>query len=280
MKFSLILATVGRTIEVDRFLTSLNAQGYRNFELIVVDQNEDGRLKPILDQYTQCFPIIHLYSDRGLSRARNVGLKYITGDIIGFPDDDCWYRPDLLKQVANFFQSNECFDGYCGKLVDESGMASLGKFDAISGPINRYNIWRRGTSITIFLTRRLVQAVGQFDQSLGVGAGTLWGSAEDIDYPLRAIKTGFRLYYDPDLVVGHPNTIDLYTPEAISRVFLYGAGMGRVLRKHGYPFWFVFYQWARPLGGTLLALCTGNIGKARHHWARFKGRIFGWKRYM
>ncbi len=37
MKFSLILATLGRDKEVTNFLESLKNQSYKNFELIVVD---------------------------------------------------------------------------------------------------------------------------------------------------------------------------------------------------------------------------------------------------
>ena len=40
-------------------------------------------------------------SARGLSRARNAGLRMIAGDIVSFPDDDCWYPPDLLQRVAD-----------------------------------------------------------------------------------------------------------------------------------------------------------------------------------
>jgi glycosyltransferase involved in cell wall biosynthesis len=91
MKFSLVLATVGRTQEVARFLDSLARQTYRDFELIVVDQNPDDRLVELLRPFELRFPIIHLRCERGVSRARNLGPKYVSGDIVGFPDDDCWY---------------------------------------------------------------------------------------------------------------------------------------------------------------------------------------------
>ena len=46
--FALILATVGRTVELNRLFDTLAAQSYRDFEVIVVDQNRDDRLLPIL----------------------------------------------------------------------------------------------------------------------------------------------------------------------------------------------------------------------------------------
>ncbi len=46
--FSLIVATLGRTDELIAFLESLVAQSERNFEVIVVDQNPDERLEPVI----------------------------------------------------------------------------------------------------------------------------------------------------------------------------------------------------------------------------------------
>src|SRR5579864_3540599 len=94
IKFSLILATVGRLDEVARFLQHLGRQTYRDFELIIVDQNSDDVLERLIRQYQGCFPVLHLRSEPGLSRARNVGLQHFSGDVVAFPDDDCWYAPD------------------------------------------------------------------------------------------------------------------------------------------------------------------------------------------
>src|ERR1700687_2188783 len=84
-KFSLVLATVGRTSELERFLMHLNRQSYRKLELILVDQNPDDRLIPLVTTYRECFPVIHCRSAIGLSRARNVGLAHAAGDILAFP---------------------------------------------------------------------------------------------------------------------------------------------------------------------------------------------------
>ena len=100
LKFSLLLATVGRTAELERFLSSLDAQTYRNFDLIVVDQNPDERLAALVQSYAGRFPVLCVKSTPGLSRARNAGLRYVSGDVIAFPDDDCWYPPDLLRKAT------------------------------------------------------------------------------------------------------------------------------------------------------------------------------------
>src|SRR5215212_6065170 len=103
MRFSLILGTIERSDELNYILASLGTQTYQNFELIVVDQNPDERLAPILGPYKDKFPIVHLRSGKGLSRAKNLGLSHVSGDIVGFPDDNCQYPSDLLEKVAQFF---------------------------------------------------------------------------------------------------------------------------------------------------------------------------------
>ena len=83
MKVSLIVATVGQTSEFHRLLASLDAQTYKNFELIVVDQNLDDRLENVIASFCDRLTITHLTSPLGVSRARNAGIKKITGVIMG-----------------------------------------------------------------------------------------------------------------------------------------------------------------------------------------------------
>src|SRR5829696_3012355 len=71
MRFSHILRTVRRTAELAECLAALDAQTYRGFELIVVDQNLDNRVEPILAPYKGKFDTLHLKSQRqGLAREK------------------------------------------------------------------------------------------------------------------------------------------------------------------------------------------------------------------
>ena len=83
----------------------------------MVDQNKDGRLSPILEQYEKKFSIVRCTSKPGLSHARNVGLKCIAGDVVAFPDDECWYPPELLERVAAFLDAHPNVDGVMGRAL-------------------------------------------------------------------------------------------------------------------------------------------------------------------
>ena len=287
MKFSLILATLGRTTEVKYFLHSLDRQTFRSFELIVVDQNLDDCLLPILEPYRDRFPIYHLSASPGLSHARNVALEMIKGDIVAFPDDDCAYLPDLLERVASFFESCPQWNGLTGRSIDQQGAATA-NCDRHAGRINRFNVWQRGISYTIFLRHDVVKKTGRFDESLGVGAKTPWGSGEETDYLLRALSTD--LYYDPTFTVIHPVKVtpDIVAPEPAmakpranhQKTYAYAMGRGRVLRKHQAPLWFVFYHLARPLLGMILSVLLGRVERIKSYWATLRGRMQGWLNFV
>jgi glycosyltransferase involved in cell wall biosynthesis len=275
MLYSILLATVDRTRELNQFLRSLSRQTWRDFEVLVIDQNSDDRLEGLVRSYSELIPIRRLRSVRGHSRAFNTGLPQARGEIVAFPDDDCWYSPSLLQRVADLFAAHPNYTGITGREIVEPGFTSGGRWDAYPGRVTRNNIFRRAISFTAFLRRDVAQQY-RFDETLGVGAGTQWGAGEETDYLLRLIADGHVIRYDPTVTVWHQGRSGPYTAEIHAKARKYGMGMGRVLRKHHYPVWSVAYHLARPLGGAAQALLTGSPGKAQYHWSVFAGRLDGW----
>lgn len=275
IRFSLVLATIGRTHEVQPFLESLLRQQVKEVELIVVDQNTDSRLAGVLGEYSSRLHWVRVDSEPGLSKARNRGLVHARGEIIAFPDDDCIYPETLLHTVAGILDSHPECDAVTGQVVGVDGKA-YARFDRAPGELTALNAWRRAASVSLFVRRQVIESVGGFDETLGLGAGTPWGGGEDIDYPLRAMEAGFTIRYDPAIQVLHPNPLGQGYRLAAERARRYGAGVGRVWRKHGLPLWFVAYNLARPLAGAGLSVVSGRIEKARYHWSAFRGRLAGW----
>jgi glycosyltransferase involved in cell wall biosynthesis len=274
MKFTLILATVGRTREVARFLESLDAQSERDFELIVVDQNGDERLAPVLERWRGLFPIVYLRSQPGLSRARNLALAHVRGEIVAFPDDDCWYPADLLLRVAYFLDAHVHVDGLNGRAVDRDG-AARGRWARDAGPLTRLGVFNRSISYAIFLRRTVIERVGRFDETLGLGAATPWQGGEDWDYQIRALDAGFRLHYRPEVLVYHDRLPPL-DDQIVARTYRMSRGSGRILRRHRYPLWYVAWWFAGSLGLTLLALAQTDALRARYHWKSLMGKLEGW----
>ncbi len=276
MKFSLVMGTLGRTNEVRAFLESLQRQDHRDFELLIVDQNPDERLAPLVDEYRQHFRILRYRSAPGLSRARNVGLRYVSGDVVAFPDDDCWYPEGLLSYVAGRLKTQPSLDGVSGRFVDAAGCEE-GRWLRDTQTLTRFSVWRGAISFGIFLRRALVERISGFDEALGVGAGTPWGAGEETEYLLRGMKTGARIEYDRDLVLHHPVKTADFGPAAIERQRRYEAGLGRVIRQSGLPGWYFPWVCLRTCGGALLALCSGRVAQARFKWHSLLARVRGWR---
>lgn len=277
VEFDLVVPTLGRSAELGRFLAALEAQSYRSFRLIVVvDEEPAAELESTLAPYRERMSLKVVESARGLSRARNAGLRQVAGDVVSFPDDDCWYPPDLLERVADTLERNPDWDGVTGRTVDESDRSSVMLWQKHPGLVTRENVWRTAITVTIFLRQPVVERVGFFDETLSLGSGTPWGSGDETDYVLRAIASGFTLGYDPSIVVYHEAPNPPFSRAAAERAYGYGMGNSRVLRMHGYPQWFAAYRVLQLVAGSAYFLVRGRAALARFYWAMARGRAVGW----
>lgn len=265
--FDLVVATVGRVDELSRLLDSLVAQTHSRLRVIVVDQNHDDRVNDALDGVR--LDVLRLRSEPGLSRARNAALEHLTADVVGFPDDDCLYPEDLLETVARRLAENPGLDGLTGRAVDDAGRSSR-SWEREGAVLTESNLWNRAISFTIFLRRDIVDRVGAFDERLGLGSSEPWSSGEEIDYLVRAIRTGARIEYDPSLVVRHALGAD---DAAVGHRD--GASVGYLLRKHGYPARTRARMLVRPVGGALVSIGRGDPGRARYYLSTLRGRLRG-----
>ena len=122
----------------------------------------------------------------------------------------------------------------------------------------------------------LVDQIGPFDETLGLGANTPWLGAEDYDYLLRAALQGSGVYYDPSIVVVHPGLTTAYS--VLDRTKRYGnaLGFGRFLAKHKYPLAFVTYYSGRYFADAVFNFATGRVAKASYRWSTLVGNFEGW----
>jgi GT2 family glycosyltransferase len=266
--FDLVVATVGRTEELGRFLDSLAAQGYPDVRAIVVDQNEDARLDAVVEG--RPFPVERIRSGKGLSRARNAGLTLVEADLVAFPDDDCVYPPGLLARVAARLDADAGLAGLTGRAEDRHGRSAASwRHDHVI--LTDDNLWNRAISFAIFLRRDIVEAIGPFDEELGLGSNRPWASGEETDYVIRAVRAGARLEYDPSLVVEHDIRVDDAHVGARD-----GASVGYLLRKHRYPLPVIVRMFVRPIGGAALSLLHRDVAQSKYQLATLRGRLRGY----
>jgi glycosyltransferase involved in cell wall biosynthesis len=273
---SLVVATKGRTQELETLLASLRAQSFRDFDVLVVDQNPDGRLEAMLAKdWGVALRRLHRPADIGVSCGRNVGWRASDAEFLLFPDDDCWYPPGFLAHVAQRLAETRV-DVLSGRAADEQGRSINGRFQTRPTKVGRDKVWTTQIEWVAVFRRSLVRTLDGYDPDLGVGALTPWQSCEAQDIILRALKTGAACWYDPDLF-GHHAELRASHPDAamIRKGREYGRGMGYVLRLHGWGWGVRLYWVARPALRAALSLLLRNWSEARYAQQVAIGRLEG-----
>ena len=124
----------------------------------------------------------------------------------------------------------------------------------------------------------IVARAGGFDARIGPGSGTPWGAYEVQDLALNLLSTGAAGRYDPDLTGHHPDERTLAaTPDGARKMRVYGAGLGYVMRKHGYRFRDYLPHLLRPVAGMAVYTLTGRPALARRSREILAGRWSGWR---
>ena len=105
---SVIIPTCNRAARLERALRSVLAQRHPPLEVIVVD---DGSTDPTRAVVMEAGAAVryHYQENRGVSAARNAGIRLASGQWLAFLDSDDEWLPDKLgKQLAAAWQHPDC----------------------------------------------------------------------------------------------------------------------------------------------------------------------------
>ena len=113
MLFSVIVPVYNVEAYLQQCLESLQAQAFRNFEVVCVNDGSTDNGRRILAEWEQQWPQLRVIDreNGGLSAARNTGLKATTGDYVVFVDSDDWVEPTMLNRLADEIKGEDmiCF---------------------------------------------------------------------------------------------------------------------------------------------------------------------------
>lgn len=124
MRLSIIIPYYNTCEMTDKLLEILEPQLARDCELIIVDDGSKEGYEP-WQQADNIIVLRHL-SNRGVSAARNTGIKRAKGDYIVFIDSDDLVTDDYVKQIYNAIESDpdtvyiswKSIDGKLGKIIE------------------------------------------------------------------------------------------------------------------------------------------------------------------
>ncbi len=170
---------------------------YPNFEVIVVNDGSSDRTAAIAQEYG--FRVIST-ENRGLSSARNTGLKAATGEIVAYLDDDAYPDPHWLTYLAATFLDTD-YVGVGGPNIPPSGDGPIAECiaNAPGGPVHVLLSDREAEHLpgcNMAFRRAALEAIGGFDQRFR-------RAGDDVDICWRLQERGWTLGFNPAAVVWH-----------------------------------------------------------------------------
>jgi glycosyltransferase involved in cell wall biosynthesis len=226
LKLSLIVTTHNRLKELNRFIDSIKLQDIHKFEVILVNQGEINiELREFFLKYN--WTIIDLGKQVSLSYARNIGLKYFKGEFIGFPDDDCWYPDNFIKEIIFALDNLNGSEAICVSVFDPILQLPYGDRPRnIIKSLNFSNVIKLPVSVGIFIKSKIISNFKmQFNENLG--AGTYYGGGEETAFMCKVLLHKKKVIYNGFLTVYHE--IDNYNSISIEKIKKYSRGYGYII---------------------------------------------------
>ena len=106
-------------------LDTIVGQTYKDVEILLIDDGAKDKSGAICDEYAGKDDRIQVFhtENRGLSAARNLGIKHAKGEWIAFVDSDDWVELDMLESAVSVAERDHLdlvFWGYCKEYADRS----------------------------------------------------------------------------------------------------------------------------------------------------------------
>ena len=120
-KISVIVPVYKVEKELARCVESLLRQDYADFEIILVDDGSPDRSGQIADSFAESYPdrihVIH-QENKGLSGARNTGIRAATGQYLSFVDSDDFVEPNMFSVLMEQLKEADADIAVCGRFDD------------------------------------------------------------------------------------------------------------------------------------------------------------------
>jgi O-antigen biosynthesis protein len=197
-KVSVVVCVYNGERTLDSCLASLEKLNYRNYEVIVVNDGSTDGTREIAESYDYIRLINQ--ENKGLSEARNVGIRASTGDIIAFTDSDCMADEDWLTYLVARFQSSE-FGAVGGPNLAPPDDSKVAACVALSPGAPAHvllddEVAEHIPGCNMAFRREALEAISGFDPIFRA-------AGDDVDVCWRLQNKGYKIGFSPAALVWH-----------------------------------------------------------------------------
>ncbi len=205
---SIIIPTCDRYNHLIKCVKSVLKNNYKSIEIIIIDQSQEPLKNTEILLKSNKIKYYHLNS-KNKSKAINLALKNVNGDITTFTDDDCIVDKDWLRNINKTFQQKKDIIGVFGKVYPYNQEENKDKVCPSIFLNKRKNIiirpclhWKNiGFGNNMAYRREIFNKIGGFKEWLG--PGSIGIAAEDAEFAIRCLAKGYKLLYNPKIIVYH-----------------------------------------------------------------------------
>jgi glycosyltransferase involved in cell wall biosynthesis len=199
MKVSVIIPAYNSSNTISATLHSLKLQTYQNFDVTIVDDGSTDetlcKVQHFINANQHLKILLIQQVNSGVSKARNVALNLVKGDLIAFLDSDDEWLPNKLERQIQVFTNNPEVDllGCCrnGELYDNTFSKTLKDVFPISFKMLLFKMFF--ITPTVIFKRDILKDIGFFNESKKY--------CEDADYFIKICYTKKCFMLNESLVI-------------------------------------------------------------------------------
>jgi O-antigen biosynthesis protein len=196
-RVSVVVCTYNGGTTLDQCIRSLLALDYPDYEVIVVDDGSMDDTREILSRFPSARAVHQ--PNRGLSVARNVGLREATGAIVAYTDSDCFADPDWLTHLVHQLKRSGAAAVGGPNLTPDDGALAACVAAAPGQPTHVLEGDETAEHIpgcNMAFRREALEAINGFDPQYRK-------AGDDVDVCWRLQHAGFLITFAPGAFVWH-----------------------------------------------------------------------------
>ena len=282
---SVIIPTCGRPKMLLDCVASILRNEFRDFEIIIIDQDRERDLRAALDRrFPDDHRLVYLVLDQPhASRARNLGIQHARGEIVVFSDDDIEVERNWLQAYVDTFAACDGEPVVVGGRLDPLWLAPKPTWlpegrEYLLGIYNKYDGLilmpepDQPIGANFAVHRKIIDAVGPFDERIGPSyarkRGMIFG--EDALFSMRARQARYPVYYQAAARSWHKMSARKVTKRYfIRRSFWEGVTLLTIMHLSGSA---PAEHWGR--------VVRWHVGEIAHGGKRLAKTVLHWRRIV